>query len=30
MKLIAEETLLLVVDVQEKIFSAMHEQEKTK
>ena len=30
MKLIAEETLLLVIDVQEKIFSAMHEQEKTK
>ena len=30
MKLIAQETLLLVIDVQEKIFSAMHEQEKTK
>ena len=30
MKLMAQETLLLVIDVQEKIFSAMHEQEKTK
>jgi len=30
MKLIAEETLLLVIDAQEKIFYAMHEQEKTK
>mgnify|MGYP003310567801 CR=1 FL=1 len=30
MKLIAEETVLLVIDVQEKIFSAMHEKEKTK
>jgi len=30
MKLIAEETLLIVIDVQEKIFSAMYEKEKTK
>lgn len=30
MKLIAEETQLLVIDVQKKIFSAMYEQEKTK
>ena len=30
MKLTAEDTQLLVVDVQEKIFAAMYEQEKTK
>jgi len=30
MKLTAEDTQLLVIDVQEKIFSVMHEQEKTK
>ena len=30
MKLIAGNALLLVIDVQEKIFSVMHEQEKTK